>query len=269
MTLSEFPGSRPKKRGLSRMMVALIGSIDAWILVALIFVLLLRIFEPESKDASNLWFLDPLLSVLFLLVRSLNRRLHWPSRLKLSRRQAAIGFMLISWTVGMLTELSLSLDGGGYGGLHPKTVPSFILAQGYYVPLAVLGWCLVRRYHITSYELFFVAGMTSSYELATVGFPSMFSAMFLFSPILIAFFFVVYARFLSMGLLFIDEELLWDKSQRKISFGRKLLYGILLGIGCWVAFVAWGAAMHKIFNDFKSFSESRMDLGISAIAARR
>lgn len=251
---SELPAGSTRKRGLGRWLLSLVGNIELWIVLSLLFILLVRMTAPDAEDASSLWFLDPLLSLIFLLLLWLNRWFQFRKRKLLSAPQAALGFVLISWTGSMLYEATISQSSGQYGGMHAKTIPSFIIAQGFYIPLAIGGLWLVRRYHISPYELFFVAGMTSIYEATTVGIPAMLSPMFLFSPLVIAYYFVVYSRFLSMSLLFIDEELLWDKSPRRITFGKKLFYGTLLGVCCWVIFVAWGEAMNYYFDDFKSFA---------------
>ena len=113
----------------------------------------MRLNFPDSPEATTLWFLDPLLSILFLLMIWAKRRFQFPQRLRLSRAWAAFAFVLLSWSLGMLTELTISRGAGGYGGLHEKTIPSFILAQGYYIPLAVLGLLLVRIYQLTFDEL--------------------------------------------------------------------------------------------------------------------
>ena len=111
----------------------------------------------------------------------------------------------------------------------------------------------MRRYHLSFRDLFFVAGMTCVYEAAAVGLPVLLTPLFIAAPVVIAYFFVLYSRLLSMGLLFIDEKLLWDHVERPISFGRKLGYGVLIGIACWAIFVAWGTAMESVFNGYKDF----------------
>lgn len=229
-----------------------LGSIELWVILSLVFIGLMRGFNPDSPEATNVWFIDPLLSLLFLWL--LRRHHRYPEKkLKLSPGAAAVTFVSLSWLLGMLTELTISMGSGGYGGLHPKTIPSFILAQGYYIPLAVLGLYFVRRYHVGFYELFFAAGMTSLYEAVFFGIPMMITPLFPLIPVVIAYYFVIYSRLLSMLLLVMDERSLWDQSDRQISFRRKLWYGFLLGIACWIIFIVWGTAMDYLFDGYSAF----------------
>ncbi len=251
---SEHPEIPAKQRNFLRRLLMPIGTIEVWVVLALIFTIVMRLSNPDAENSSDLWFLDPLVMVIFLLMLFVNRQFHVQEKLRLPPVLAAVGFVVISWTMSMLYELSIASGGiGTYGGMYPKTIPSFIIAQGHYVPLALLGFWLVRRYHITSYELFFVAGMTALYEAITVGGPVLLSPLFVLSPIVIAYYFVVYSIFLSMGLQLIDARLFWDNTDRHISFGRKILYGAILGIFCWVTFVLWGEVMTSLFDGFKSF----------------
>ncbi len=230
------------------------GCIELWVVLSLAFVLLMRLTQP-ADGASWLWPIDPILSIVFLALLILGRRLKFKERLPLTPTSAAMIFCAVSWLNSMLYELTLSHAPGKYGGMHnvaqPTTIGSFIIAQGFYVPLTILGLILVHRYHITFRELFFVAGMTSIYEAVTVGVPAMVSPLFFLSPIVIAYYFVVYSRFLSMGLLVVDERLLWSTNGHLISFPRKLLLGSLLGVVCWICFVTWGELAIYLFNDFQ------------------
>lgn len=53
--------------------------------------------------------------------------------------------MALSWALGMVVELTLTVDGSGIGGVRPDTRTSFLLAQGDYIPLAILIWACHRR----------------------------------------------------------------------------------------------------------------------------
>lgn len=67
-----------------------------------------------------------------------------------------LSFMGLSWVLGMLVELTLTVDGTGIGGIHPDTLPSFILAQGDYIPLALAIWCLHRWMGSQVHELMWI-----------------------------------------------------------------------------------------------------------------
>jgi hypothetical protein len=233
-------------------LVRWIGTIEVWIGLSLAFTFLMHL----SGDAtgSTVWFLDPLLSVLFLFLMWAKQRQRWPTQFTCSRKISAISFVIIGWAGGMIYEFTLSESGTSYGGMHAKSIPSFILAQGWYIPLVLWGLWLVRRYQFTFRDLFFVAGMTCSYEAILFGIPMVLSPSFVLSPIVLAYYFVVYSRFLSTGLLLVDERQLWSKKFRKISFRRKLMHGVLMCIGCWIIFALWGETLLYFFDDFNAFT---------------
>jgi hypothetical protein len=255
MTVSartNLPENVKHRRGRAMTLASWFGTIEVWVALSMLFTLLMRLSDDAS--GSKLWMLDPLLSVLFLMVKWGNQKFHWRARISLPRGASALLFLAIGWVFSMAYELSLSSSGTGYGGMHEKTIPSFILAQGSYIPLLLWALWLVRRYHLTFRELFFVAGMTCLYEAVFFGIPMMLSPLIVLSPMVFAYYFVIYSRFLSLGLLFVDEQRLWASKRVEISFGRKLAHGFIMGIGCWIFFVLWGKAMLYLFNDFEAFS---------------
>lgn len=227
-------------------------NIKLWVTAALLFSLLATVTGQDFK--SPLGFLDPLLMIGFLAGIQLNKRFRLRGHWEWSGRQAAVFYVACSWLIGMLIELSIQESPGNFGGLHPKTLPSFILAQGYYLPLALLSLWLVRRYHYTFWELFFVGSLISLYEALQFGVPGvLFSPLFFLTPLVFAYYTVVYAQLLNWGLLFVDERQLWHRSAVAIPRWRKWLYGFLLGLVCWAIFALWGSLMNLIFAGFVSF----------------
>ena len=221
-----------------------------WIILALIFTLLVQLGD-NSAWKSPLWFLDPLLMLSLLIGLWLKE--HWPP-IKFSRKQTAAAFIVLSWLVGMLYELTLSEAPGNLGGMYAKTIPSFILAQGFYIPFAVLSYFLIRKFHFNFRDVFFVAGLVSLYEALQFGVPgTLFSPLFFLTPLVLAYYVVVYAQMLTWPLLVVDETLLWHGDKPRLPWWRKLLYGFLLGFSCWVTFGLWGTVMTTIFDGFKSF----------------
>ncbi len=242
--------SRPvvNRRGC---LMQLLGCVELWIALSLIFILGIRLSEGADRG-SPLWYLDPLHSIVYLVLMWLPR-LGWQTNGWItSRTWASVAFCLIAWCSCMVYELTLRITPGSYGGMHPKTAGSFLIAQGFYVPLVIGGWWLVRRYHLTWHELFFVAGMTGCYEVTMFGIPFILSAFYL-APIIIAYYFVVYSRFLSTSLLLVDERLIWDHSQRKVSLVFKLVCGIVLCLVSWLLFALWGECMIRVFDNFESY----------------
>lgn len=97
--------------------------------------------DPKSPIA---WLQYPLL--LFLAWGALSTPVDAQIGAKL------IPFVFLSWLLGMSVELTLTVDGSGIGGVHPDTLTSFILAQGDYIPLAILVWAFHRWMGCLMYE---------------------------------------------------------------------------------------------------------------------
>ena len=163
----------------------ILSNVRLWVILALAFSLLLHFAADSAAEAaSSLWFLDPLLLVTFLL--GLGQR---PWLRRSGGWSTAVLFIGLSWLTGMLYELSLRTGPTGFGGMHPQTVPSFLMAQGFYVPLALLSYFLIRRYRYTFKEAFFAFSLVALYEMVTMGwlFAALFSPLFFLTPLLIAY----------------------------------------------------------------------------------
>ncbi len=63
---------------------------------------------------------------------------------RLPRAVAPFAYVFLVWLFGMIFELTLTVNGQGVGGLHASTVPSFILAQGDYIPIAIVSYLVIR-----------------------------------------------------------------------------------------------------------------------------
>jgi hypothetical protein len=63
---------------------------------------------------------------------------------------------VLVWSFGMLFELSLTVTGAGIGGVHPETVPSFVLAQGYYIASALVACYTLPYSSFVALPLLFV-----------------------------------------------------------------------------------------------------------------
>jgi hypothetical protein len=192
--------------------------------------------------ASVLWWLDPLLLLGFAAgwwARS--RRPGWWPRLRLSGVAAAVVFIGGSWLAGMLYELSLRTGPTGFGGMHPDTATSFVLAQGHYLPFAVGGWWLARRYGYGAAGVFWTGALASLYEMVIAGFPAIAGApqFWLLTPLILGYYLYVYALILAFPLLFLDERSLWAAAPRSIGAWGKVWRGVLFGLLYWVVFVGW------------------------------
>jgi hypothetical protein len=200
----------------------------------------------DGSGASALWWLDPLLLAGFAAGLWLRGRYphRWP-RVRLPERPAAVFFIGGSWLTGMLYELSLRTGPTGFGGMHPETGLSFLLAQGHYIPFAVGGWWLARRYGYSLTDVFWTGALASLYELVTAGGPAMAAAggLWPLTPLLAGYYLYVYALILTMPLLFLDERSLWRDDPRPITAWGKAWRAALFGLLYWVIFVGWAAAL--------------------------
>ncbi len=201
----------------------------------------LGVVLSDHSTGSALWPLDALLMLLFAGGLWWRGRRGRPPHLALSGRGAALAFLLGSWLTGTLYELSLRTGVTGFGGMHPDTATSFLLAQGFYVPFAVGGWLLARRYGYSAENVFWAGALSCLYEMLTVGVPALIRQPNLLplAPLLGGYYLTVYGYILALPLLFVDERGLWGAAPRPISRGRKALYGLLLGPVCWAIFVGW------------------------------
>lgn len=214
----------------------------AWLGGALLMNLLLG---WNGEDASSLAWLNPLLFVAALIVRTLDAR-RGERRWHLTGWRGALVVMVIGWTVGMTVELTLAAGGDGLGGMHPDTGPSFILAQGYYIPLAVVTWAVVRRYGLDTRRAFFFAGVLAWWEALTVGVVALISPFFVLAPLLIAYYFSTYALCGMAGLLAVDPAGLVSRAPRPISNRRLAAYGVIAGAACWTVFMLWAVVASRL-----------------------
>lgn len=215
----------------------------AWLGGALAMNLLLG---WSGDEASAVAWLNPLLFVAALIVRTLDAR-RGERRWHLTGWRGALPVMVISWAVGMLVELTIAAGGDGFGGMHPDTGPSFILAQGYYIPLAVVTWAVVRRYGLDTRRAFFFAGVLAWWEVLTVGVAALISPFFVLAPLLIAYYFSTYALCGMAGLLAVDPAGLASNAPRSISNRRLAAYGVIAGAATWAVFMLWAVVASRLF----------------------
>ena len=216
----------------------------AWLAAALVMNLLLG---WSGDEASAVAWLNPLLFLVVLSVRTLDaRRGEW--RWHLTGWGGALAVVAIGWAVGMLVELTIAAGGDGFGGMHPETGPSFVLAQGYYIPLGVVTWAVVRRYALDTRRAFFFAGVLAWWEVLTVGVSALISPFFVLAPLLIAYYFSTYALCGMAGLLAVDHAGLACRSPRRISDRRLAAFGVAAGALTWGVFMLWAVLASRLFG---------------------
>ena len=199
----------------------------------------------DGDDSSVLWFLAPLLMAVFVVGLWRRGRGHTPLLAPAGRLSPALLFIGGSWLTGMLYELALRTGPTGFGGMAPDTAASFLLAQGFYVPFAVGGWWLARRYGYTFTDVFWAGALSCLYEALTAGATAVAAqpALLPLAPLMAGYYLTVYGYILAMPLLFMDERRVWATAIRPISTWRKIVSGVALGLVCWVVFLGWAALL--------------------------
>lgn len=186
----------------------------------------------DAEPRSPYWFAE--IGLLILMVGGLwaNARFNGWLRLPLTRRTAPAVYVFLVWLFGMTYELSLTVTGEGIGGVHPQTIPSFILAQGDYIPIALVSYAVIRQTRATFQEVFFFAGgksLTEGLIFTGVLTAVLLSPSFWLSPLVLAYYTLAYSSFIALPLLFVDEALLWRPGER--THKRTILFFWLLGFG--------------------------------------
>lgn len=213
----------------------LVAEDRSWLVAALAVTLLLG---WSGDEASSLAWLNPLLFVAALAVRWHDHR-SGRARLTVGGWRAVAVFLAVGWAFGMVVELTIAAGGDGFGGMHPDTGPSFVIAQGYYLPAVALTWWAVRRYGLDERRAFWFAGAMAWWEALTIGAVAMISPAFPLAPMLAAYYVATYALCGMAGLLVVDRRQLHATSPRGISTRRLVAYGVAAGTASWAAFMAW------------------------------
>ena len=207
----------------------------------------LNVLLGDGDDSSALWFLAPLLMAVFLFGLWRRWRGRRPPLAPPGGLRPALLFIGGSWLTGMLYELALRTGPTGFGGMAPDTATSFLLAQGFYVPFAAGGWWLARRTGYTFADVFWTGALSCLYEAITVGATTVAAqpALLPLAPLMAGYYLTVYGYILALPLLFMDERALWAATPRPITLRRKVVYGVALGLVCWVAFLGWAALVTR------------------------
>jgi hypothetical protein len=174
--------------------------------------------------------------------------------LRLPRALAPFAYVFLSWLFGMIFELGLTVNGQGVGGLHASTAPSFILAQGDYIPIALVTYFVIRRTHASFREIYFFAGgksLTEGIIFSGALVAQIASPFFFLSPLTLAYYTLAYASFIAAPLVLVDPELLWDPSLQPKR--RSVLFFWALGLALAIVIrifwgLVYGPLVTQLFN---------------------
>lgn len=221
-----------------------IWNIKIWLILSFVYSLLSLLNQPAVK--SPLWFLEYLLYLLMIFGLWANTRYALRKKIIISKNIAPFVYIFFVWLFGMIYELTLTVDGHGLGGLHPNTRASFILAQGDYIAFALISFVIIRYLKLSFWSAFFLAGGKSLTEgLIFTGLltQTIVSPFFFLSPLILAYYTFVYASFIALPLLYLNEQLLWSDSSPSrrrpvlliwligflFAFGVRLFWGLIYG----------------------------------------
>jgi hypothetical protein len=214
-----------------------IWNVKIWIGLGLIFMLFNLTGSDEIR--SPYWFSEPILYSLMILGLWANQRYELRKKIALPRRWAPAVYIFLVWLFGMLFEASLTVTGEGIGGIHQETLPSFILAQGDYIPIAIISYLVIRKFHLSFHQVFFFSGGKASpradFYRDSHGSSCRPNS---FSLYVVAYYTLAYSSFIALPLLLVNEELLWQEQPPK---QHSIPYFWLLGFVLALAIrIFWG-----------------------------
>ncbi len=162
---------------------------------------------------------------------------------------AALSYVVLSIGFGLIYELSLTVDGSGWGGMHPDTRTSFVLAIGDYAMMALCFVAAIRWFGLTAAQLFwlsFGASMTEGAVFTGV----LWQIPPLWMPLFLAYYGLAYATFLVLPALLVDPRRMWrGEAQGRVNPLT------LLAAGFAVAFairIFWGLVYGPFVTDLFS-----------------
>ncbi len=223
-----------------------IWNLSLWLGLGFTFLTLNLFADPGAR--SPYWFAELGLYALMFAGLWANVKYDFRKKIRIPRPIAPAVYIFLVWLFGMVYETSLTVTGQGIGGVHPETLPSFILAQGDYIPIAIVSYLVIRKTKASFHELFFFAGGMSLTEgliftgvLTTV----LFSPQFFLAPSILAYYTMAYSSFVALPLLLIDEGLLWQapgiQGQHSVPYYWMLGFILALAIR-----VFWGLAYSPV-----------------------
>jgi len=219
-----------------------------WIVMGVVGFGLFRLAPVTQK--SPFWFIEIILFVIFISGLWINRNGAF-YRFFHCIQGSKLLYVLLSWTTAMIIELTISNSPGNIGGLHEKTIPSFILAQGFYWFFAIFGLFLIRRFHYSLNDLYLAsiaAAMTEGIVFNQVILSLIPSPMVVIAPFIIGYYGLVYGIILCLPFLIINPQSLWNNKEANAGLFRKIVYGFFMAFVAYLLFVGWASLVSSIFK---------------------
>jgi len=193
-----------------------IWNVKIWIVLGLAFSLLSQLTNLSTR--TPYWLLEFIIYALMLFGLWANSKFSLRKRICIPKSAAPVVYIFLVWGLGMLYEMTLTVDGTGIGGVNRNTLASFVLAQGDYLLIAIFSFWIIRKLHLSFREAFFLAGgksLTEGLVFTGVLLKTIISPSFFLSPLVLSYYTLVYASFIALPLLYVDEELLWKNAKPK------------------------------------------------------
>jgi hypothetical protein len=203
-----------------------------WIIAGLIFAAITGLVNDAPR--SPFWWSEYLLYGLMLygLLQS-------GLRVPVQKTLAGLAYVAMVLISGAVYEASLTVDGSGIGGMHPKTGMSFLMAFGDYLLLALAALWLIRRFGLDFQAVFFLAaGFSLSEGLIFTGVLAgvVASPLWLMAPLMLAYYTLAYASFIALPLLVLPVDAL---TSGPVRLRRPMIWALGFGVSCTTRLV-WG-----------------------------
>ena len=156
---------------------------------------------------------------------------------------ALLKFVVVTALVGVLTEaLAIWNDAGMTAAqlvalnrlFSPVPLSDIILGLGYYVPLAVVWFFLMKKFDYEVQDAFIAMGILGIFS------EGMGMVLISLNPLMWAYAFAVHGSYLGIPAIIFAEDPAFRK-QAHASHGKKVLYGIVWSLLAFVVYTAWTA----------------------------
>ena len=161
---------------------------------------------------------------------------------------ALLKFVVVTALVGVLTEaLAIWNDAGMTAAqlvalnrlFSPVPLSDIILGLGYYVPLAVVWFFLMKKFDYEVQDAFIAMGILGIFS------EGMGMVLISLNPLMWAYAFAIHGSYLGIpAVIFAEDPAFAGRSRAPLA--KKILYGIAWSLLAFVAYTAWAALVARL-----------------------